>query len=67
MARGYCIILFNLINTDFITGHEIETIGLVKGSTVYSKNVVRDVFARLNRAQKSVHSPMGLFNFPEGV
>lgn len=34
-----------LVNTDFITGREIETLGLVKGSTVYSKNVVRDVFA----------------------
>ena len=32
-----------LVNTDFITGKEIETIGLVKGSTVQSRNVGRDI------------------------
>ena len=36
-----------IVNTDFITGKEIETIQLVKGSIVFSKNVVRDVFAGL--------------------
>ena len=50
MARGYCI-LFQSHQHSFITGHEIETIGLVKGSNRIFKNVV-DVFARLNRAQK---------------
>ena len=36
-----------IVNTDFISGKEIETIQLVKGSIVFSKNVVRDVFAGL--------------------
>lgn len=36
-----------LYTTDFITGKEIETIQMVKGSIVFSKNVVRDVFAGL--------------------
>lgn len=36
-----------LYTTDFITGTEIETIQMVKGSIVFSKNVVRDVFAGL--------------------
>ena len=36
-----------LYTTDFITDKEIETIQMVKGSIVFSKNVVRDVFAGL--------------------
>lgn len=36
-----------LFTTDFISGKEIETICMVKGSVVFSKNVVRDVFAGL--------------------
>ena len=36
-----------IVNTDFISGKEIETIQLVKGSIVFSKNVVQDVFAGL--------------------
>ena len=36
-----------IVNTDYISGKEIETIQLVKGSIVFSKNVVRDVFAGL--------------------
>lgn len=36
-----------LVTTDFITGKEIQTIQMVKGSVVFSKNVVRDVFAGL--------------------
>lgn len=36
-----------LYTTDFVTGKEIETIGMVKGSIVFSKNVVRDIFAGL--------------------
>ena len=36
-----------IVNTDFISGKEIETIQLVKGSIVFSKNVVRDIFAGL--------------------
>lgn len=36
-----------LYTTDFISGKEIETIQMVKGSVVFSKNVVRDVVAGL--------------------
>ena len=32
-----------LVNTDFITGKEIETLGLVKGSTIQSKNLGKDI------------------------
>jgi len=31
-----------IVNTDYISGKEIETIGLVKGSIVQSKNIGRD-------------------------
>lgn len=34
-----------LVNTDYITGKEIETISLVKGSVIFSKNVGRDIMA----------------------
>ena len=36
-----------LYSTDFISGKEIETLQMVRGSVVFSKNVVRDVFAGL--------------------
>ncbi len=32
-----------LVNTDYISGKELEMIGLVKGSTIQSKNVGRDI------------------------
>ncbi|MCI1965362.1 MAG: YbjQ family protein [Oscillospiraceae bacterium] len=32
-----------LVNTDYITGKELETIGLVRGSTIQSKNIGRDI------------------------
>ena len=32
-----------LVNTDYITGKELETIGLVKGGTIQSKNLGRDI------------------------
>jgi uncharacterized protein YbjQ (UPF0145 family) len=32
-----------LVNTDFITGKESETIGLVKGSTIQSKHLGKDI------------------------
>ena len=31
-----------LVNTDYITGKELEMLGLVKGSTIQTKNVGRD-------------------------
>ncbi len=32
-----------LVNTDYITGRELEMLGLVKGSTIQSKNIGRDI------------------------
>ncbi|MGN1180791.1 MAG: YbjQ family protein [Suilimivivens sp.] len=31
-----------LVNTDYIAGKELEMLGLVKGSTIQSKNIGRD-------------------------
>ncbi|MCR5737563.1 MAG: heavy metal-binding domain-containing protein [Eubacterium sp.] len=36
-----------VVNTETISGKELETLGLVKGSTVHSKNVGRDFMAGL--------------------
>ena len=32
-----------LVNTDYISGKEIETISLVKGSTIQSKHIGKDI------------------------
>lgn len=32
-----------LVNTDYITGKELEMLGLVKGGTIQSKNIGRDI------------------------
>lgn len=32
-----------LVNTDYITGKELEMLGLVKGSTIQSKNMFKDI------------------------
>ena len=32
-----------LVNTDYITGKELETPGLVQGSTLQSKNIGKDI------------------------
>lgn len=32
-----------LVNTDYISGKELEMLGLVKGSTIQSKNVGNDI------------------------
>ena len=32
-----------LVNTDYITGKEFEMLGLVKGSTIQSKNIGKDI------------------------
>ena len=32
-----------LVDTDYITGKELEMLGLVKGSTIQSKNIGRDI------------------------
>jgi len=36
-----------LVNTDFISGKEIETLGLVKGSTIQSKHLGKDILSGL--------------------
>lgn len=32
-----------LVNTDYISGKELEMLGMVKGSTIQSKNAVKDI------------------------
>ncbi len=32
-----------LVNTDYVTGKELTTLGLVKGSTIQSRNIGRDI------------------------
>ena len=32
-----------IVNTDYISGKELEMLGLVKGSTIQSKNIGRDI------------------------
>ena len=32
-----------LVNTDYISGKELETLGLVQGCTIQSKNIGRDI------------------------
>lgn len=32
-----------LVNTDYISGKELEMLGLIKGSTIQSKNIGRDI------------------------
>ena len=32
-----------LVNTDYITGTELEMLGLVRGSTIQSKNIGKDI------------------------
>ena len=32
-----------LVNTDYITGNELEMLSLVKGSTIQSKNIGKDI------------------------
>ena len=32
-----------LVNTDYISGKNLEMLGLVKGSTIQSKNIGRDI------------------------
>lgn len=34
-----------IVNTDYISGKELETLGLVRGTTVQSKNVGRDIMS----------------------
>ena len=34
-----------LVNTDYISGKELEMLGMVKGSTIQCKNICRDICA----------------------
>ena len=34
-----------IVNTDYITGKQLETLSLVRGSTVHSKNIGRDIIS----------------------
>lgn len=36
-----------VVNTDFITGKKLQTLSLVRGSTVHSKNLGRDILSSL--------------------
>lgn len=36
-----------LVNTDYISGKELEMLGLVKGSTIQSRNVGKDITTSL--------------------
>ena len=36
-----------IVNTDFITGKKLQTLSLVRGSTVHSKNLGRDILSSL--------------------
>ncbi len=36
-----------LVNTDFITGKDLETISIVKGSTIRSKHLGKDILSSL--------------------
>lgn len=36
-----------LVNTDYISGKDSETLGLVKGSTIQSKNIGKDILQGL--------------------
>ncbi|MCF8020542.1 conserved protein of unknown function [Petrocella atlantisensis] len=36
-----------LVNTDYITGKEFEMLGIVKGSTIQSKHMGKDIMAGL--------------------
>ena len=36
-----------LVNTDYVSGKNLETIGLVKGSTIQSKNIGKDILQGL--------------------
>ena len=42
-----------LVNTEYISGKELEMLGLVKGSTIQSKNIGKDItqsFKKIGRA-----------------
>jgi uncharacterized protein YbjQ (UPF0145 family) len=36
-----------LVNTDYVSGKEVETLGIVKGSTIQSKHMGKDILSGL--------------------
>ena len=44
-----------LVNTDYITGKELEMLGLVRGSTIQSKHVGKDIAQAFNRFYHDEH------------
>ena len=36
-----------MVNTDYVSGKNLETLGLVKGSTIQSKNIGKDILQGL--------------------
>ena len=48
-----------LVNTDYISGKELEMLGLVKGSTIQSKNVGKDM---LEGFKTLVGGELGAYN-----
>ncbi len=47
MGNNHGGIKMKIVTTDYITGHEIDTLGLVKGNVVRSKNIGSDIGASL--------------------
>ena len=48
-----------LVNTDYISGKELEMLGLVKGSTIQSKNIGKDITQSF---QTLVGGELGAYN-----
>ena len=38
-----------LVNTDFISGREVQTLGLVKGNSIQARNIGRDITQSLRQ------------------
>ena len=47
-----------LVNTDYITGKNFEMLGLVKGSTIQSKNVGKDITQTLVGGELKAYNEM---------
>ena len=48
-----------LVNTDYITGKELETLGLVRGSTIQSRHLGKDILQAL---KSLVGGELGAYN-----
>ena len=52
-----------LVNTDYISGKELEMLGLVKGSTIHSKHIGKDIAQSFKTL---VGGELKAYNRPEG-